>query len=280
MIIMTKKPLISVITACFNAEKDIEYTIKSVLNQDYADYEYLIKDGGSSDSTLEIAHKYEARFKERNISYRIISDSDDGIYDAMNKAAMHADGEWIIYINAGDALFDEKVLSSLSSDISDEWDVLYGNAALFDNNKYKLLSGGDLTRFKNTNPICHQAALTRTDIVRRYLFNTRYKIAADFDLFLKLYVSGEQRFKRTDTVFCIFRFGGVSNKKVLQREKEFNESRKQNGIKRTALPHLQVLGVVLLYLIRRIAICVLGMKFYSARRGWYSDKYEMVKAHV
>lgn len=277
---MTKKPLISVITACFNAEKDIEYTIKSVLNQDYADYEYLIKDGGSSDSTLEIAHKYEARFKERNISYRIISDSDDGIYDAMNKAAMHADGEWIIYINAGDALFDEKVLSSLSSDISDEWDVLYGNAALLDNNKYKLLSGGDLTRFKNTNPICHQATLTRTDIVRRYLFNTRYKIAADFDLFLKLYVSGEQRFKRTDTVFCIFRFGGVSNKKVLQREKEFNESRKQNGIKRTALPHLQVLGVVLLYLIRRIAICVLGMKFYSARRGWYSDKYEMVKAHV
>lgn len=280
MIIMTKKPLISVITACFNAEKDIEYTIKSVLNQDYADYEYLIKDGGSSDSTLEIAHKYEARFKERNISYRIISDSDDGIYDAMNKAAMHADGEWIIYINAGDALFDEKVLSSLSFDISDEWDVLYGNAALLDNNKYKLLSGGDLTRFKNTNPICHQATLTRTDIVRRYLFNTRYKIAADFDLFLKLYVSGEQRFKRTDTVFCIFRFGGVSNKKVLQREKEFNESRKQNGIKRTALPHLQVLGVVLLYLIRRIAICVLGMKFYSARRGWYSDKYEMVKAHV
>lgn len=277
---MTKKPLISVITACFNAEKDIEYTIKSVLNQDYADYEYLIKDGGSSDSTLEIAHKYEARFKERNISYRIISDSDDGIYDAMNKAAMHADGEWIIYINAGDALFDEKVLSSLSFDISDEWDVLYGNAALLDNNKYKLLSGGDLTRFKNTNPICHQATLTRTDIVRRYLFNTRYKIAADFDLFLKLYVSGEQRFKRTDTVFCIFRFGGVSNKKVLQREKEFNESRKQNGIKRTALPHLQVLGVVLLYLIRRIAICVLGMKFYSARRGWYSDKYEMVKAHV
>ncbi len=277
---MNKKPLISVITVCFNAEKDIEFTIKSILDQDYADFEYLIKDGGSADSTLEIVRKYAGCFEDRNISYRIISESDDGIYDAMNQAAKHAEGEWVIYINAGDALFDEKVLSRLSSELTDECDVLYGNTALLDNNKYKLLSGGDLTMFKKTNPICHQAVLTRTDVVRQYTFNTKYGIAADFDLFLGLYVSGRQRFKRTDTVFSIFRFGGVSNKKILQREKEFNESRKQQGIKRVALPHLQIVWTSLIYLVRRIAIIILGEKFYSARRGWYTDKYELVKTHV
>jgi len=280
MTIMNKMPLISVVTACFNAEKDIEYTIKSILDQDYADFEYLIKDGGSADSTLEIVRKYAGCFEDRNISYRIISESDDGIYDAMNQAAKYAEGEWIIFINAGDALFDGKVLSRLSTEVSDEYDILYGDTALLDNGKYKLLIGRSLTKFKNTNPICHQASLTRTDIVRRYTFNTKYMIAADFDLFLKLYVSGAQRFKKSDTIFCVFRLGGISDKRALQREKEFNESRKQNGMKRIVVPHLQILAISLYYLIRRIAIAVLGEKFYSPRRGWYSDKNEMVKTHV
>ena len=277
---MNNKPLISVVTVCFNAEKDIEQTISSVLNQDYADYEYLIKDGGSADSTLEIARKYSERFEDKNISYRIVSERDDGIYDAMNKAALYAEGEWIIYINAGDALFDEKVLSILAPEISDEYDVLYGDAALYEKSRYKMLKGGSLTRFKNTNPICHQASLLRTDIVRKITFNKKYRIAADFDLFLKLYVSDERRFKKMDTVFCVFRLGGLSDNKIFQREKEFNESRKQQGIKRVVFPHLQIMRVVLYYQIRKLAKFVLGTGFYSARRGWYPDKYKMVRTDV
>ena len=99
-------------------------------------------------------------------------------------------------------------------------------------------------------------------------------------MFLKLYVSGAQRFKKSDTIFCVFRLGGISDKRALQREKEFNESRKQNGMKRIVVPHLQILAISLYYLIRRIAIAVLGEKFYSPQRGWYSDKNEMVKTHV
>ena len=87
------KTLISVITVCLNAEKDIEYTIDSVLDQDFTDYEYLIQDGGSDDSTIEIAEKYGKYFENRNIPFRINSEKDTGLYDAMNKAVGRASGE-------------------------------------------------------------------------------------------------------------------------------------------------------------------------------------------
>ncbi len=269
-----EKKLISVITVCLNAEKEIGFTIDSVLKQDYTNYEYLIKDGGSDDSTIEIAEKYINRFSEKNIPFRIISEKDEGLYDAMNQSAQYAKGEWIIYINSGDELFDNKVLSLLSSEISDQYDILYGDAVLTENEKYKLLKAGCLERFKYTNPICHQASLTRTDIIRKNLFDKRYFIASDFDLFLKLYLLNANRFKKTDISFCVFRLGGISNSRVLQREKEFNTSRKINGLKRVAFPHLQIMRIVFVEKIRKAAIIILGKGFYSENRGWYSDKYK------
>ena len=269
-----EKKLISVITVCLNAEKEIGFTIDSVLKQDYTNYEYLIKEGGSDDSTIEIAEKYINRFSEKNIPFRIISEKDEGLYDAMNQSAQYAKGEWIIYINAGDELFDNKVLSLLSSEISDQYDILYGDAVLTENEKYKLLKAGCLERFKYTNPICHQASLTRTDIIRKNLFDKRYFIASDFDLFLRLYLLNDKRFKKPDIVFCVYRLGGVSNSRVFQREKEFNTSRKINGLKRVAFPHLQIMRIVFVEKIRKAAIIILGKGFYSENRGWYSDKYK------
>ena len=269
-----EKKLISVRTVCLNAEKEIGFTIDSVLKQDYTNYEYLIKDGGSDDSTIEIAEKYINRFSEKNIPFRIISEKDEGLYDAMNQSAQYAKGEWIIYINAGDELFDNKVLSLLSSEISDQYDILYGDAVLTENEKYKLLKAGCLERFKYTNPICHQASLTRTDIIRKNLFDKRYFIASDFDLFLRLYLLNDKRFKKPDIVFCVYRLGGVSNSRVFQREKEFNTSRKINGLKRVAFPHLQIMRIVFVEKIRKAAIIILGKGFYSENRGWYSDKYK------
>ena len=269
------KILISVITVCLNAEKEIEYTIESILNQDFADFEYLIKDGQSDDSTLEIAEKYRNRFQEKNIPFRIISEKDEGLYDAMNQAAGCAEGEWIIYINAGDALFDEHVLKCLSSEISGSADVIYGDAVLLENDRYKLLKAGSIERFKNYNPICHQASLTRTEIIRKYSFDPKYEIAADFDLFLKACLSNEKGFKKTDFAFCVFRLGGISSKKIRQREKEFDASRKENGLKRAVFPHLQIFWIVVVDKIRTIAIKILGDQFYSEKRGWYSKRSEV-----
>ena len=274
------KTLISVITVCLNAEKDIEFTINSVLEQDFTGYEFLIQDGGSDDHTIGIAERYRELFKDKNIPFRIISEKDEGIYDAMNKAAGYADGEWVIYINAGDALFDKNVLRNLSLELSDRYDVLYGDAVMMDNGMYRMLRAGEAERLRNTNPICHQASITRTGIVRKYSFDCRYKIAADFDLFVKLYLKDADRVKKLDLVFCIFRLGGISNSNIRQREKEFYASRKQNGMKRMLFPRLLIMEVVAFNMFRDFCRKVMGQKYYSKSRGWFSDRHEAVKADV
>ena len=97
--------LLSIVTVCLNAEQLIGRTIDSVLRQDMDDYEYLIVDGASADRTLAIAESYRPAFDEKGIRYTIVSERDSGIYNAMNKGARLASGEWICYMNAGDAFF-------------------------------------------------------------------------------------------------------------------------------------------------------------------------------
>lgn len=91
--------LFSIITVCFNSEKIIERTIKSVLEQSYQDYEYILVDGASSDRTLEIIHQYEPLFQGK---MKLISEPDKGIYDAMNKGIRVASGELIGIVNSDD----------------------------------------------------------------------------------------------------------------------------------------------------------------------------------
>ena len=95
-------PILSVITVCFNAGRSIIRTLESVLAQEYKDFEYIVKDGGSVDETLEILSGYEDRFRQAGIPFRIESEKDGGIYDAMNRAVRLSRGKWINFMNAGD----------------------------------------------------------------------------------------------------------------------------------------------------------------------------------
>lgn len=116
----------TVITICLNAEENINDTIRSVLGQTCTDFEYIIKDGLSKDKTVEIAQSYNSAFLERGISYRIISQADQGIYDAMNQAVQEAQGEWVLYMNAGDIMANASVLEQVKeSSCMDEADVMY-----------------------------------------------------------------------------------------------------------------------------------------------------------
>lgn len=97
--------MISVVTICFNEEKSLAATMGSVLSQTYDDFEYIIKDGGSTDRTLEIAEGFRQGFDERKIPFRIISGKDSGLYDAMNIAAEAASGSFVVFMNSGDLFF-------------------------------------------------------------------------------------------------------------------------------------------------------------------------------
>ena len=94
--------LVSIITVCYNSAQTIHKAIESVLNQTYSNIEYTIVDGLSKDNTMEIAESYADAFREKGYTFRIVSEKDNGIYDAMNKGIRMASGELIGMINSDD----------------------------------------------------------------------------------------------------------------------------------------------------------------------------------
>ena len=126
-----KSPKISVITVTYNCEDTIEYTLLSLKQQLYKDYELIIVDGGSTDSTLKIIHEFD------DIVNVMISEKDNGIYDAMNKGIKMSKGEFIFFLNAGDILYDNNVLVKVSESMDNGYDIIYGDAIFIkDNKKY------------------------------------------------------------------------------------------------------------------------------------------------
>lgn len=119
------QPKISVVTVCYNAVKDIEKTILSVINQTYPNIEYIIIDGGSKDGTMDVVNRYKDKIDV------IVSEPDKGIYDAMNKGIDRATGEWINFMNAGDCFMEEDTINKVfTKDIDECKSVLYGDVEL------------------------------------------------------------------------------------------------------------------------------------------------------
>ncbi|MCR5146562.1 MAG: glycosyltransferase [Clostridia bacterium] len=147
---MEKKLKISVVTVVFNGEKTLEKTIQSVINQTYENIEYLIIDGGSSDSTVDIIKKYESK-----ISFWK-SEADKGIYDAMNKGLVQATGDFIIFLGADDLFVDREVVQNFVKKICcDSYDyIYYGNVIKTSN--YAIYDGFFSKEKIAIRNICHQ----------------------------------------------------------------------------------------------------------------------------
>lgn len=172
----------TIITVCYNAEKDIRKTIESVLEQAEREFQYIIKDGASTDGTLQIIREMTSG------DSRVIVEtgSDLGIYDAMNRAVQKAEGEYIFFLNAGDTFYDGDVLSKICHEIEvTNADVLYGDI-LFkskENDWVKKYRG--LYQYKWIyllgDCICHQAMFAKKELFVEKLFDTKYRICADRD---------------------------------------------------------------------------------------------------
>lgn len=211
----------SIITVCLNSADYIETAIRSVLSQDYDNYEYIIIDGGSTDGTLDIIDKY------KKYIHKIISEKDDGIYSAMNKGIAISSGEILYFLNSDDSFFDRHVLSDISLAFANTPDIelLYGFVKREDvteslaelaahravNNLYGLLKGS----------ICHQALFVKKSLVDKIgPFDTRYSVCADFDWLVSAF-SQKAKFKRIDRFIANYDYTGFSNvpDRTLQRER-------------------------------------------------------------
>ena len=192
-------PLVSVVTVSYNAVDCIERTMQSVFGQTYANIEYIVNDGGSNDGTVGIIQKYASR-----IDYWI-SEKDRGIYDAMNKGIRQARGEWISFINCGDEYCGSTVLEEVfHSAIENRTGVIYGNIM------FKYAWGNvekkpdDLSGFNRYFPIFHPSTLVRTSLMKEYLFDTSFRIAADYHFFYRLYLKKECEFLYIPVCMSIF----------------------------------------------------------------------------
>lgn len=200
---------ISIITVCLNSEQTIEQTIRSVVEQDDCDYEYIIIDGESTDRTLETIRKYE-----ENISM-VISEPDNGLYDAMNKGIALATGDIIGIINSDD-WYEPKILKEVRKYfLETDAEVIYGNLNIvYPNGELRVLIPTDIEKIRYGMEIPHPTVFIKRDVYERLgTFELKYKIAADYDFILRLYTGGV-KFGYQNRIFANFRFGGVSNKQA------------------------------------------------------------------
>lgn len=202
---MKNKPKFTIVTVTYNVEEFLEKTIKSVINQDFKDIEYIIIDGKSTDKTVDIIKKYE-----KYLSYWV-SEPDKNLYDAMNKGIEKANGEWIHFLNAGDTYANSKVISFVEDKIEKDIDFIYGTTKMLreDGTSCNWVPV-DMSYILETMPCGHPSLFVRTGIMKKYKFNTFYQIGADFDFLHKLYAGG-YKYKYFNTVFANFILGGASN---------------------------------------------------------------------
>lgn len=227
---------VSIITISYNSAETIQDTIESVLAQEYADIEYIIVDGASSDGTMEIINNYQNRVAQ------VISESDNGIYDAMNKGLKLATGELIGILNSDDVYKDSKVISDVVSTVQDSnSDALYADLVYSDRN--------DLTRVKRywrsgqfrKNSFKwgwmppHPTFFVKRSVYERYgYFNTSLKTSADYEIMLRFLFKEGISVCYLDRVITIMRMGGQSNASVKNRVDANKEDRmawKLNGLK-------------------------------------------------
>lgn len=218
----------SIITVCYNAEKEILDTLESVLGQISNNFQYVIKDGNSSDSTREIVKQYIPRFEKRGVEVQLISGKDKGIFDAMNVALEYATGQYVNFLNAGDSFFCDRVLSDLSILIENESpDIIYGHTMCSFYNGSKLVF---IQNAKNVfEGIYQQACFIRRDIFRQYKFNIRYNLLADYELLIRLYNDNLQ-FTHVNIIVGIYDRNGISKKEYGKFFKQMNEIKKKYGI--------------------------------------------------
>ena len=223
----------SVITVTFNAGESLRRTVESVLKQSCAPFEYLIFDGFSQDGTVAVAESYRAAFEAKGIVYRVVSEKDSGIYNAMNKGVRAAEGDFVSFLNAGD-WYEPTALADVNAFYADgAFDLTYGGL------NYIMPDGKVCVKMSRLDsfPVSsrhwnHPSMFLRRELYRQFGFDERYRMYADFDLYLRLRRAGVN-IRVIDRVITNFPADGISTNtawnKVMSRAGEKYRAYRENG---------------------------------------------------
>ena len=212
-------PSISVITVTYNRLCGLRETFFSVISQTYTNtnIEYIIIDGGSQDGTVNFLHQ-----KDEMISYWV-SEKDTGIYDAMNKGALAATGDWIIFMNSGDQFFSESTLAQVATHLESSIDVVYGGFTSIVVDRYQTRVfqrvPQKLSDIWHHIPTCHQSIFVKRKLQVQFPFNTSFTWCADHDFLVRLYVGGCS-FKELPIMISKFDVSDGESRDILTYTKE------------------------------------------------------------
>ena len=242
------QPKLTVITIVYNNVHDIERTVLSVLNQSYANIEYLLIDGASNDGTLEILKQYEGRIG------KLVSERDKGIYDAMNKGLSMATGDYVLFMNSGDEIYASDTVEKIFATEPDA-DIYYGETEMFDEHwnslgqrRHRSPEHFTWRDFKFGMCISHQSIYIRRALTVPYDLN--YQLSSDIDWIIKA-AKKAKKIVNVRMYVAKYLVGGMSKKKHRQSLVErFHIFSKHYGLIPTIFNHALIAGKLGLYYLK------------------------------
>lgn len=278
------EPFFSIIIVCFQAGEELDRTVASVLTQTDGDFEILVKDGGSTDGSLERLPK--------DVRIRLFREKDAGIYDAMNQAASNVRGRYVLFLNCGDYLYDREVLAGVRKTITESTERTMGGRkagsglppVIFYGNTYErktkslVMSNPKLDAFGCYRNIpCHQSCFYPEELIRpeplrkrgrERVYEPRYRVRADYEHFLWCFFRAGAGTVYLPLTVCSYEGGGFS---------ESGENRAAAKEEHRAITALYMTkGERLRY--RAILMLTLApLRTYLARSRWFSGCYQGIK---
>ena len=228
---------ISIITVVYNNSGTIENAIESVLSQNYTNIEYIIIDGNSNDGTLELINKYASKIT------KIVTEKDNGIYDAMNKGLKLATGDVIGILNSDDLYSNNSILNEVMTQFNHDnnLDILYGDLVYVKHDNINKIVRTWTTKsyysdfFENGGVPPHPSLFVSARVYQEAgYFNLKYRLAADYEFMLRIFKKFSFKIKHLPLVFVNMRLGGATNnnlKNIYNGNIEILNSWKENGFK-------------------------------------------------
>lgn len=234
---MKQNPLISIITITYNAANELLPTLESVASQGFRNFEHILIDGASTDGTLDIARKFN--------ELRILSEKDNGLYDAMNKGIDMARGDYLLFLNAGDTFHSNNELYEYAKRAERGDDIIFGDTILVDKERRIIgrrhHSAPILLTFQSFSKgmlICHQAFMVRKQIAPYY--DLQYRFSADYDWTIKcISAANPQRCTNLNRITIDYLEGGLTKKnKIKSLRERYKIMNRHYGYMRTFMNHI------------------------------------------
>ena len=208
---------VSIVTATYNSQATIKDTIESVLHQTYTNIEYIIIDGASTDKTTDIIREYGSAV------HKVVSEPDKGLYDAINKGIGYATGDIIGILNSDDFFASAQIIDTIVNTFKNNTnvDAVFADVAYVRSGNrdkiVRLYSSQKFTidRFARGYMPAHPSFYVKRELHTRFgLYKTDYKIAADFEMMIRLFFINKIKYIYVPMIFVFMRMGGISNKNI------------------------------------------------------------------